>query len=86
MSTTTATAPAPARETISEFRLTAADRCDTCQAQAYVEVTVEGYKSELLFCAHHFKKYEEKLTELDPKVHDERARLFEEQIRKEISA
>jgi len=32
--------------------LTAADRCDACGAQAYVEVAFNT--GTLLFCAHHF--------------------------------
>ena len=31
--------------------LSALDRCDSCGAQAYVRVMLNG--SELLFCAHH---------------------------------
>lgn len=66
------------------FRLTAADRCDSCGAAAYVETVVNG--TELLWCAHHYKKYEMKLAEVATSTHDERARLFEEQTRVGISA
>jgi hypothetical protein len=34
---------------------------------------------ELLFCAHHGKKYQEKLSSIAQSWHDESARLFEEQ-------
>ncbi|WP_441338267.1 DUF7455 domain-containing protein, partial [Microbacterium sp. zg.Y909] len=44
---------------VLDYRLTAADRCDSCGAQAYIAAEVNG--SELLFCAHHGRKYEEKL-------------------------
>ena len=44
---------------VLEYRLTATDRCDSCGAQAYIAAEVNG--SELLFCAHHGRKYEEKL-------------------------
>ena len=41
----------PAEIDVIESRLTAADRCDSCGAQAYIAAEVNG--SELLFCAHH---------------------------------
>ncbi|SDH39261.1 hypothetical protein [Microbacterium sp. 77mftsu3.1] len=84
MSVTAAT-PAPA-ETVTPFRLTAMDRCDACQAQAYVEVTGPTLSSELLYCAHHFVKYEQKLRAIATSIHDERARLLEDQTRVGISA
>ncbi|WP_052460419.1 DUF7455 domain-containing protein [Microbacterium gorillae] len=65
---TTATEPAA-------YRLTAADRCDSCGAQAYIAAEVNG--SELLFCAHHGRKYEEKLRAIATTWHDETARLAE---------
>ncbi|MDQ0725348.1 hypothetical protein [Microbacterium sp. W4I20] len=58
-----------------EFRLTALDRCDSCGAQAYIAAEVNG--SELLFCAHHGRKYEEKLRSVATSWHDESARLVE---------
>jgi hypothetical protein len=58
-------------------QLTAADRCDACGAQAYVRVVVNN--GELLFCAHHAKKHEEKLSAIAQSWHDESARLFEDQ-------
>jgi hypothetical protein len=54
--------------------LTAADRCDSCGAQAYVRVVVNN--GELLFCAHHGKKYHEKLSTIAHSWHDESSRLF----------
>ncbi|WP_349897970.1 DUF7455 domain-containing protein [Parafrigoribacterium soli] len=56
--------------------LTAADRCDSCGAQAYIRVSIGS--SELLFCAHHGKKYQEKLTALATEWHDESSRLLEQ--------
>ena len=44
------------------YRLTAMDRCDSCGAQAYIAAEING--SELLFCAHHGRKYEDKLREV----------------------
>jgi hypothetical protein len=60
---------------VLEHRLTAADRCDSCGAQAYIAAEVNG--SELLFCAHHGRKYEEKLRAVATSWHDETARLNE---------
>ncbi|MEJ1092335.1 DUF7455 domain-containing protein [Microbacterium istanbulense] len=62
------------RETV-EYRLTAMDRCDSCGAQAYISAEVNG--SELLFCAHHGRKYEEKLRAVATTWHDETARLVD---------
>lgn len=39
-----------------------ADRCETCGAQAWARAIVCG--SELLYCIHHWRKYEEKLVEV----------------------
>lgn len=84
LTTTAAPTPAPATETAAEFRLTAMDRCDSCRAQAYVAAEVNG--TELLFCAHHARKYEVKLRAVATTWHDETARLEEEQTRVGISA
>lgn len=59
--------------TIDTVPLTALDRCDSCGAQAYVRVTMGG--SELLFCAHHARKHEDKLKPLADSWHDESHRL-----------
>lgn len=56
-------------------QLTAADRCDSCGAQAYVRVSIGD--SELLFCAHHGKKHHEKLSAIATEWHDESDRLLE---------
>ncbi len=71
MTTTTA----PETSTTVEHRLTALDRCDSCGAQAYIAAEVNG--SELLFCAHHGRKYEEKLRAIATSWHDESDRLVE---------
>jgi hypothetical protein len=65
----------PTEPAVLEHRLTAADRCDSCGAQAYIAAEVNG--SELLFCAHHGRKYEEKLRSIATSWHDETARLSE---------
>ena len=54
--------------------LDASDRCDSCGAQAYVRAVIAD--SELLFCAHHARKHEEKLKEIASDWHDETAKLF----------
>lgn len=66
----------PTDDLRAEPQLTAADRCDACGAQAYVRATVNG--TELLFCAHHAKKHQQKLEAIAESWHDESARLFEE--------
>ena len=58
-------------------QLTAADRCDACGAQAYIRVVVNN--SELLFCAHHGRKHQEKLAAIAESWHDESSRLLEDQ-------
>ena len=70
MSMSTTVAPAAAALV---YRLSAADRCDSCGAQAYIAAEVNG--SELLFCAHHGRKYEEKLRTIATSWHDETSRL-----------
>jgi hypothetical protein len=69
--TETALAPEAAAQ------LTAQDRCDQCGAQAYIRVGVGT--SELLFCAHHGHKYQEKLSSIASSWHDESEKLFEQQ-------
>ena len=58
------------------YTLTALDRCDSCGAQAYIRVAIGS--SELFFCAHHGKKYQEKLTAVASDWHDESARLLQD--------
>jgi hypothetical protein len=70
--TTLSTTP---EQAVLDYRLSAADRCDSCGAQAYIAAEVNG--SELLFCAHHGRKYEEKLRAIATSWHDETARLSE---------
>ena len=59
-----------------EFYLTAIDRCDSCQAQAYYLVSF--LVGELLFCRHHFLKDELVLREKSFKIIDESSRLYPE--------
>lgn len=59
--------------------LDATDRCDRCQAQAYVKVI--GEVGDLLFCAHHYNKVMDnaegykKMMAFMVEVIDERTRL-----------
>jgi hypothetical protein len=59
--------------------LDATDRCDRCQAQAYVKVI--GQAGDLLFCAHHYNKVMDnaegykKMMAFMVEVIDERTRL-----------
>lgn len=58
------------------YQLTALDRCDSCGAQAYIRVTIG--ESELLFCAHHGRRHQEKLEAIATAWHDESSRLHED--------
>ena len=46
-----------------------ADRCDRCGAQAFVLAT--GVSGELMFCGHHYHKYEYAITQWAYKIIDE---------------
>lgn len=54
--------------------LTAADRCDSCGATAYVRVVMNS-GGELLFCAHHARKNLDALKPLAARIDDESHRL-----------
>lgn len=55
-------------------RLSTADRCDRCGAQAYIRARlVSG--GELYFCAHHGRQHLPKLADLAVEIHDETDRL-----------
>ena len=79
MTITALAEPATVPARVTEYRLTALDRCDSCGAQAYVGAEVNG--TELLFCAHHARKYEVKLRLVATSWHDETDRLVDEQDR-----
>lgn len=42
---------------------TAADRCDRCGAQAYTLARHDDFPGELLFCLHHQRQVEDKLSD-----------------------
>lgn len=56
--------------------LSAMDRCDRCNAQAYVRVVLPA-GMDLLFCAHHWGTYEDALRPQAAEVIDETHRLRE---------
>lgn len=58
------------------YQLTALDRCDSCGAQAYIRVMIG--ESELLFCAHHGRRHQEKLSAIATDWHDESSRLLDD--------
>jgi len=62
--------------TLSRPELTAADSCDRCGAAAKVRAVLPS-GGELLFCAHHGKKYEESLRSIAADIHDETDKLTE---------
>lgn len=62
--------------TLATKPLNAADRCDSCGAQAYIRAVLD--QGELLFCGHHGRKYEAKLRPIALEWHDDTARLAEE--------
>ena len=58
----------------SSFSLTKQDRCDAkCPAQAFV--LVKFLTGELLFCGHHFDRYEAAIIKDSYEVIDERNRI-----------
>lgn len=57
------------------YVLTALDRCDSCGAQAYIQVTMAS--GELLFCAHHGAEFKDKLSATALHWHDESAKLLD---------
>ena len=61
-----------------KYELTALDRCDRCDAQAYVRVS--GVSGELLFCGHHYNKHESKLKDYAFEVVDERNKLIQNKL------
>ncbi|MFF5939035.1 hypothetical protein [Streptomyces sp. NPDC012508] len=54
--------------------LTAQDRCDRCGAQAYIRAHF-SQQHELLFCAHHGRRYQAALEQQIAKLHNETHRL-----------
>jgi len=57
----------------SERVLKVIDRCDRCDAQAFVLVSL--INGELMFCGHHYNKYSNSLNKSAYKVVDERDQI-----------
>jgi len=57
----------------AERALPSADRCDVCDAQAYVRVVM--LTGELFFCGHHARKHADKLKEVALLFQDETSSL-----------
>lgn len=57
-------------------RLSAADRCDRCGAQAHIRARLTS-GGELYFCAHHGRQHLPKLADQAVEIHDETQRLTE---------
>ncbi|HVA60486.1 MAG TPA: hypothetical protein VNG13_08105 [Mycobacteriales bacterium] len=56
--------------------LSPADRCDRCGARAYVRAVLPG-GGELLFCAHHGRRFADRLREVALTLQDETGALTE---------
>jgi hypothetical protein len=62
------------------------DRCDSCGAQAYAAAWFGGYPMPLLFCGHHFTRWEARIRETADQVRDERPRIAEAERARKSSA
>ena len=78
MRTETASSLTPDRASVlsaSDLPLTAADRCDSCGAQAYMRATLPA-GGELLFCGHHGAAHRPSLLVAGARLQDETDRLL----------
>lgn len=70
-----------------EWQLKATDRCDSCNAEALVQVT--GLEGVLMFCGHHYNKIMDnpesykKMMSFMISVIDERDKLIENKTKNE---
>jgi hypothetical protein len=70
---------------VNKYLLTLSDRCDRCNAQAYVKAV--GLDGDLLFCAHHYNKIVDnavgydKIMKFAINIVDERDRLIENKLK-----
>ena len=70
---------------VKEYLLTLNDRCDRCNAQAYVKAI--GLDGDLLFCAHHYNKIVDnavgydKIMKFAINIVDERNKLIENKLK-----
>ena len=63
----------PAPPTTPAETLSLSSRCDRCNGQAYVHVTL--LTGDLQFCGHHFASYEVALTPVVITVDDQRSKI-----------
>lgn len=56
--------------TKQQLQLTHSDRCDRCGAQAFV--LAKGVSGQLMFCAHHFTKWEDSIRSFAFELIDDR--------------
>jgi hypothetical protein len=72
----------------TDWNLTALDRCDSCGAQAYVQVS--GVTGDLMFCAHHYNAIVDnavgydKMMKFAYQIVDERDKLVENRLKEKI--
>jgi hypothetical protein len=72
-------------EQTKEWTLKVMDRCDSCNAQAYVQV--KGVSGELFFCGHHYENIVnnavgyEKMMKFAFEIVDEREKLIENRLK-----
>ena len=70
-----------------EWTLKVVDRCDSCNAQAYVNV--KGVSGELFFCGHHYENIVnnavgyDKMMKFAFEIIDERERLIENRLKED---
>lgn len=73
------------KEEAKQWTLKVSDRCDSCNAQAYVHV--QGVSGELYFCVHHYEKIVnnavgyDKMMKFAYQIVDERERLVENRLK-----
>ena len=58
-------------------KLNHSDRCDTCGAQAFVWAIIPDSENGLMYCSHHFNKYETNLRKVAIDIFDERYKINE---------
>ena len=67
-----------------DWQISVADRCDKCNAQAYVKI--KGSTGELFFCGHHYEKIMKdpnaytKMMSFMLEIIDEREKLIENKL------
>lgn len=87
---TTIASEQPVSDSPKEWNLGPKDRCDSCNAEALVNV--KGVSGDLLFCGHHYNKIMnnkigyEKMMAFMYEIIDERDKLIENKAKEEPHA